>query len=143
MNENTVDQTQNINDELEKTFYKSCLKQVVNFLNSTLPSLSDENVADLEPKTKEVKYRITKKTTGIYGVKDSKKIKKAILLEMKAVDKINSKKQKKTIQNKTEEQIKKKRINKFSEEKYNNMKKDKKLKKTQNSGNKKQKEMSK
>lgn len=117
------------NEELEKMFYKSSLKQVVKYLNAKLPDVSDSEEQSAESvEKKRVRRRVLKKMTGMYRVKDSKKIKKAILKEMNGkLDKdikptrVKKSNEDNLVKNKSES----KRFNKYSELKYLDKKKEK------------------
>ncbi|KAI5151059.1 hypothetical protein ENBRE01_1874 [Enteropsectra breve] len=107
-------------EKREKGFYQSCLKQVVQFLNTTLPPIvdSDEIAEKSESEEKEKKER-THRPMGLFKIKDTKKIKRAIIAENSGGPRmrdITPAKQKKIDEKPKEE--KKKRINKFSEMKY-------------------------
>lgn len=97
-------------DELETKMYRSCLKQLVNYLNSKLPKLEEssfESVVELEEKPKRVKKLpkeiIKEEFNDSYKLKDVTPTRK-----FKKVEEIKKEK--------------KKRFNKYSERKYNDIK---------------------
>lgn len=99
-------------DPSEEYLYKSALKQVVEFLNTTLPPVPSEEPEPERPKLPKQKPR---NPTGIYRLQDTKKIKQALLKG----DKSTYRDSKDTIPTrmkgqKTENKTQKRRINKFT-----------------------------
>lgn len=111
-------------EDLEKRMYRSSLKQVVEFMNATLPPLSESS--ELKPIT--VVRPRTERQLGTYKVRDSKKKTRLLMQDDKSysVRSVLPTRIKKLTEEEEEEKPKK-RINKFSERKYNDMKERKKL----------------
>jgi len=104
--------------ELEKKMYKSCLKQVVEFLNTTLPPIEDFSEVENKIKKQKLKKKASKKVEqddDIVDEKNSYKIRD--VTPSRVFTKLEPKKDTS------------KRVNKYSERKYNDIKDIKRLKK--------------
>lgn len=113
--------------ELEKMMYRSSLKQAVAFLNTTLPPHVDsEESEDLSVKQveEESPKERSKNRLGIYKVRNAKKKTKLIIKEAGeyAVTDIAPTRVKKALVSEQAPQGKKKRVNRFSELHYNDIK---------------------
>lgn len=107
----------------EERLYRSSLKQVVDFLNTTLPPLSDTEESS-HSATEEIKEKkpVKIKKLGIYKVRDTKKKTKALMQEAGEYSTfdVEPTRIRKSLK-KEDPNAKKKRFNKFSELKYNDM----------------------
>lgn len=106
-------------EKLEKEIYRSCLKQVVEYLNTTLPPLedSDESSNIEKPKVEKKKDKFKKKEedTDYYLLRDTQ--------PTRTIEKCTKKKPQAFYG-------KKKRVNEFSERKVNDIKINKKARKS-------------
>lgn len=107
-------------DDIEREIYKSSLKQVVTFLNTTLPPLENEI---LDKKDSQDKKRAIKKK--IERVDQNKELENSYLLKS-----VTPTREFKDFKKDEERNSRKKRVNSFSERKFNDIKVNKKLRKT-------------
>ena len=105
-------------DLLEKEIYKSSLKQIVSFLNTTLPPvIKDSEESDEKPKEK-------------IKIKKNKTEEKIDLRDSYLIKSVTPKRELKNFKKKEEPEGLRKRFNTFSERKLNDLKVNKKLHKT-------------
>lgn len=119
-------------EELEKRMYRSSLRQIVKFLNTTLPPVcvSEESSTEEPPReaSKEApkeKRPLKARRLGIYKVRDTKKKTRALVEDAGgySVRAVTPTRVKKTVEKETAAPAaRKKRINKYSELKYNDIK---------------------
>lgn len=103
--------------ELEKKMYKSSLKQVVEFLNTTLPPIEDSSEVENKIKKQKLKKKASKKIEQDEIVDDKNSYRIRDVTPSRVFKKLEPKKDTT------------KRVNKYSERKYNDIKDIKRLKK--------------